>query len=141
MKGLASIASIGVILALAGCYHATIVTGLPASAETVDKQWAAGWLWGLVPPKTVETAAKCKSGVSKVETQLSFVNQLVNFLTGGIFTPMAITVTCAGGGRAEIQGAPTVLLGANASMEQAREAFSGAVRLALDTKRPVYVAF
>ena len=87
------------------------------------------------------TAAKCKSGVSKVETQLSFVNQLVNFLTGGIFTPMAITVTCAAGGRAEIQGAPTVLLGANASMEQAREAFSGAVQLALDTKRPVYVAF
>lgn len=30
-----------------------------------------------------------------VETQLSFPNQLVSFLTGGIYTPMTITVTCA----------------------------------------------
>jgi hypothetical protein len=32
---------------------------------------------------------------AKVETQLSFVNQLVSFLTLGIYTPMQIEVTCA----------------------------------------------
>jgi hypothetical protein len=35
------------------------------------------------------------NGVAKVETQLSFVNQLVNLLTLGIYTPMEIRVVCA----------------------------------------------
>lgn len=30
-----------------------------------------------------------------VETQVSFLNQLVGALTFGIYTPMHITVTCA----------------------------------------------
>src|SRR5438552_9867322 len=41
---------------------------------------SSSWIAGLVPPSTVETQAKCPHGVSKVETQLSFVNQLVAFL-------------------------------------------------------------
>ena len=46
----------------------------------------------------METASRCPNGVARVETQLSFVNQLVSFLTLGIFTPMSIKVTCAAGG-------------------------------------------
>lgn len=86
------------LLALApavACYHATIDTGLTPSAQTVEKSWAAGWLYGLVPPSAVESKAKCPNGVSKVETQLSFPNQLANVLTLGIYTPMEIKVTCA----------------------------------------------
>lgn len=78
-----------------GCYHATIDTGLTPSPVTVEKAWAHGWIFGLVPPSNVETIAKCPNGASKVETQLSFPNQLVSFLTGGIYTPMEIKVTCA----------------------------------------------
>ena len=33
-----------------------------------------------------------------METQLSFANQLVNFITLGIYTPMEIVVTCAAAG-------------------------------------------
>ena len=84
------------LAAIAGaCYHATIETGLPAGNETVENSFAAGWIYGLVPPSTVSTAAKCRSGVSKVETQLSFVNLLVGDLTLGIVTPMSIKATCA----------------------------------------------
>jgi hypothetical protein len=79
-----------------GCYHATIDTGLTPTAVTIEKAWAHGWILGLVPPNTVETMAKCPTGVAKVETQLSFANQLVSALTGGIYTPMEIKVTCAG---------------------------------------------
>lgn len=79
----------------AGCYHAQIETGLEPSPQKIEKPWAHGFVYGLVPPSTVETAAKCPSGVAKVETQQSFVNGLANFLTGGIYTPMSITVTCA----------------------------------------------
>ena len=80
-----------------GCYHATIETGATPSAQVIEKPWASGWIYGLVPPSTVATAQQCANGVAKVETQLSFANQLVNILTGGIYTPMSIKVTCAQG--------------------------------------------
>jgi hypothetical protein len=44
-----------------------------------------------------------------VETQLSFVNQLVSFLTLSIYTPMEIKVTCAAPGRDQgARGSPEV---------------------------------
>ena len=90
-------------LVLSGCYHAMIETGLPPSAQTLENKWASGWIYGLVPPKTVETMQRCPNGVARVETQLSFANQLVNFLTLGIYTPMEIVVTCASGGMEDEQ--------------------------------------
>ncbi len=102
----------------AGCYHATVDTGLTPSTVKIEKHWASGWIYGLVPPSTVETAQKCTSGVAKVETQLSFANQLVNFLTFGIYTPMDITVTCAQGRTSSL---PVIEAGANkvAALESA----------------------
>lgn len=87
-------------IASVGCYHATVETGAPPSPEVVEKSFASGWIYGLVPPSTISTAAKCPNGVAKVETKLSFVNQLVGFLTLGIYTPMSIKATCAGSGAA-----------------------------------------
>lgn len=83
------------IVLSAGCYHATIDTGLTPSGATVEKSFAHGWLYGLVPPSTVETAAKCPKGAAKVETQLSLPNLLVGAVTWGIYTPMEVKVTCA----------------------------------------------
>ena len=77
------------------CYHATVSTGLRPSTVKIEKKWASGWIYGLVPPSTVETMEQCPAGVAQVDTQLSFPNQLVNFLTLGIYTPMEIVVTCA----------------------------------------------
>ncbi len=83
---------------LAACYHATIETGAtPDTNTTIEQNWASGWIYGLVPPSTVSAAAKCTSGVASVETQLSFLNQVVSILTLGIYTPMSIKVTCAAG--------------------------------------------
>ena len=83
------------MMALSGCYTVTIETNLPPSNMTIQKNWAAGWIFGLVPPKTVETAAKCPHGVAKVMTQHSFANGLVALLTLEIYVPMTIQVTCA----------------------------------------------
>ena len=86
------------IIALAtGCYHGTIETGLTPSVQTVEKSWASSWIYGLVPPSTVETSQKCPNGAARIETQRSFANALVGILTSGIYTPMAIKVTCAQG--------------------------------------------
>jgi len=90
-------AVVGMVLGTAGCYHATIETGATPSTVVITKPWASGFVFGLVPPSTVETAAKCPNGPAKVETQISFLNGLVSFLTLSIYTPMQIDVTCATG--------------------------------------------
>ena len=43
----------------------------------------------------VDATSKCRNGVSKVETQRSFLNGFVAILTLGIYAPMEIKVTCA----------------------------------------------
>ncbi len=92
-------ASLGVaVLLLAGCYHATIETSATPSQQSIHKGFASGWIYGLIPPSTVSAQEECPAGVARVETQHSFVNQLVGFLTLGIYTPMQIDVTCAAAG-------------------------------------------
>jgi hypothetical protein len=84
-----------VVLATAGCYHAIVDTGREAAPERIEKKWAHGWLWGLVPPSEVESAETCPRGVARVETKHSFLNMVANAVTGGIYTPMTIEVQCA----------------------------------------------
>lgn len=86
-----------VLVAFSGCYHATVETGLAPGNQTLERRWAHGWIAGLVPPSTVETMERCPDGVARVETKLSFLNQLVGALTLSIYTPMSIVVTCAAG--------------------------------------------
>jgi len=91
----------------AGCYHASIETGMKPGSDRIEKEWAASFAWGLVPPDTIEAKSKCTSGVSKVETQHSFLNGLVGTVTLGIYTPMDLTVTCAAAGSASIPPSET----------------------------------
>ncbi|MFH5832312.1 Bor/Iss family lipoprotein [Halalkalibaculum sp. DA3122] len=85
------------VLTVSGCYHAKVTTDLEPSARVYEQSFASSWIFGLVPPKTVEAAEECSNGVAMVETRLSFVNMLVGNLTLGIYTPMHIKVTCAAG--------------------------------------------
>lgn len=132
--------AITALFSLAGCYHAIIDTGLSPSSEVIDQPWASGWVYGLVPPKPVETMAKCKSGVAKVETLHSFLNSLVGGLTFGIYTPMTIKVTCAAGGHASIpDGAPRIQLGANPTSQDIQDVLGRAASLAARVDVPVYI--
>ena len=115
------------------CYHATIETGLTPSAQTIEKHWASGWLYGLVPPSPVQTAEKCPGGVAKVDTQLSFANQLVSFLTLGIYSPMDITVTCAEGRTSSL---PLIQSGADKGA-----GFQEAIALSLKMHQPVLLTY
>jgi hypothetical protein len=110
-------------LLLSGCYHATIETGLTPSTVTLEERWANSWIYGLVPPKTINTSARCTTGVARVETQLSFLNQLVGLLTLGIYTPMDVRVTCA--------------QGSSAAPPMSEAMFRAAVALSLETGEPV----
>lgn len=130
-----------VLLFSAGCFHATIDTGLPPSGQEINKPWASGWIYGLVPPSTVNTAAECPNGVSRVETQRSFVNQLVGALTFGIYSPMQINVKCASASRADAGGGPTLAaeIDGSASLQQQREVLTGAVLEAREAGLPLLV--
>ena len=98
------------VIGLSGCYHATVNTGIEPGARQVQQSWAKGFIYGLVPPNPLNVMDECDdAGVASVETQLSFLNQIVSFLTLGIFTPMEITVTCGdelNHERAQAQAAP-----------------------------------
>ncbi|TVQ07949.1 MAG: hypothetical protein EA364_16090 [Balneolaceae bacterium] len=131
-------------VALSGCYHAKVSTGLTPSAEIHELPFAAGWIYGLVPPSEVRAAQHCTSGVAIVETRLSFLNQLVSGITFGIFTPMHIKVTCASS-RADLSipdyGSGNLLVERNASDEQIQSVFSTAGELTAVTGNPVFVEF
>jgi hypothetical protein len=129
---------------LGACYHATIETGLPPSAQVIDQAWASGWIYGLVPPKTVSAASRCPSGVAKVETELSFLNQLVHILTLGIYTPMHIRVTCAAPSSASMTDAEegeTVAVEPEADARTIQTRFAQAAAKAAETRRAVMVRF
>jgi hypothetical protein len=131
----------GLLVALPACYHAVVETGLPASPQVIEKTFASGWIYGLVPPSPVKAMSECPSGVSKVETQLSFVNQLVNFLTLGIYTPMWIKVTCASSGRSAAPAAPEIKVGDGATTAEVIDAFRRAADASVERHGPVYVRF
>jgi hypothetical protein len=125
-----------------GCYHATIDTGLAPGVKTT-KVWAHSWVYGLVPPSVVNAQSECENGVAKVETQLTFVNQLVSGLTFGIYTPMEISVTCAASGSsdANADSSSVVKVSHGSDYAQVMDAFKRASDMAVSLKQPVFVQF
>lgn len=132
-----------VLMLSVSCYHARIETGLTPSTQVVEKTFAASWIYGLVPPNTLAVAKDCDKGVAIVETELSFVNQLVGALTLGIYTPMHIKVTCAAGANmgALESNAENVIVSHTASEQEMLDAFTLAADRAVASKQRVYVSF
>jgi Bor protein len=127
-------------LAAAACFHATVVTGASPGTQVINKPWASSFIFGLVPPKTVEAASECPNGVATVETQHSFLNSLVAFLTLDIYTPMTITVTCASGGRSDTgQIRPDISVSEAQGEASVRDAFNAAAAQAAASRSPVLV--
>ncbi len=133
-SSLAALALIG--FGTTACYHTTVDTGRAPNGTVIHKAWAHSFINGLVPPATVETASQCPNGVAKVETQMSFLNMLVGALTFGIYTPMDITVQCAGPG-----GAASITVPEGATQADLAAAIGKAAEQSAQTQAPVYVAF
>ena len=128
------------IVFVSGCYAATIETGKTPSTRVVENNWAAGWIFGLVPPKIVETANQCSAGIARVQTMLSFPNRLLGLLTIGIYTPMTIKVTCArvqDTSQAESENVLTVT--ESASVEEFQNVFQAAAERSFKSKKDVFV--
>jgi len=136
MKRVVQWVGVCMLFALAGCYHATINTGRQPSGQTINRPWAHSFIGGLVPPAVVETASACPNGVARVETQHSFLNMLAAFVTFSIYTPMTITVQCAGGApdapQSDVIRAPA---------GDATQAMQEAVRRSMRTGKAIYIDF
>jgi hypothetical protein len=140
MRYLARTALVLAALAFTGCYHATIETGRPESGQRIERPWANGFVFGLVPPPTVETATTCPNGVARVETYHSVLNMLAQWITFGIYTPMTIEVTCASGGTA-LAPSNAIPVPSNATLEQKTAAIEAAAAIAARTGAPVFLQF
>ncbi len=142
MPHIRSLLLLTLALSVTGCYHARVETGLTPSTQVYEQTFASGWVYGLVPPSTVEAAEECPNGVAVVETQLSFVNQLVSALTLGIYTPMYIKVTCAAGGTSALPApSEAVAVAPDADLATITQAFQHAADQAVASEQPVLVRF
>jgi hypothetical protein len=140
MTAIRSLALVALLATLTGCYTARIESGLTPSTTVIKKSFASCWIYGLVPPSTVKTAAECKDGVAIVQTRLSFLNQLVGAITFGIYTPMEITVTCATGSATGMRdGDGSMFLSEHASTEEAQQIFAQAADRAVTTRHAIFI--
>ncbi len=113
------LALLAAVLTVAGCYRITVLHGTqppPSAATVVQYPWQHSWVFGLVPPPEINVGDRCPTGVSKVETKISFLNGLASALVGaaaneltrqssdtnyfgslaaGIWQPMSAKITCA----------------------------------------------
>ena len=130
------------LVTLTGCYVATIETGRAKLSKTISKPWASCWIYGLVPPTTIQTSADCPDGVAVVQTQHSFLNYLVGGLTFGIYTPIQIVVTCAeGGASGYVSPEDEIVVPRGASSDVVRDALGRAAQRTVESGNPVLVRF
>ena len=137
MKRSLTVSALVLVFLTSACYHATVETGLQPNGTKITKKWAMGFAFGLVPPETIETASRCPNGVARVETQQSFMNQVVYILTGGIISPMQIEVECAAP-RTGDAGGKTLKLGTSQTLPQLLDA---AAEASGKSGEAVYVQF
>ncbi|MCU0635104.1 MAG: hypothetical protein MUE41_09540 [Gemmatimonadaceae bacterium] len=129
--------AVGACVALAGCFHQVVETGLPAGGATITKGWAPSYVFGLVAGQPIDVRSECPSGVAYVSTRVTFLNGLVGGLTLGLFTPHEVKVTCASRGAAVPSDAVRVGEGSEAMAAAVRDA----VATSITTDRPVALVF
>jgi hypothetical protein len=84
------------IFMVSGCFRHTYVTDKPVAVYPAkETQFKAFFLNGIIPfePQT-PLQDTCPNGVARIETEESFLNGLVNYVTRGIYTPRTARIYC-----------------------------------------------
>lgn len=85
---------IGALL-LSGCYKTTITMGGSPGSDIDVK--SHGVFYGLVTLNEIDAQEICgDKGVYSVVTQHTVGDSILNFLTGALYTPVTVVVTCKG---------------------------------------------
>lgn len=93
-----------VALVLSGCYKTTVRTGIQPGPVSMTHSKAT-WINGLVPAAPVDAEEDCgDAGVAIVQTEHSFLNQLLGALTLGIYTPVTVRLICGNSDDDDVEG-------------------------------------
>jgi hypothetical protein len=128
-------------LLFSGCYQAKVTTGRDAGGETMTMR-KTGFINGLVMQgMPVDGASQCQNGVASVTTKLTVVDQFLAALTGGLYSPMTVQVTCASGGMSSLMPAPEIdfTLPEDATKAEVEETITAAAQESATTQQPVQV--
>ena len=88
---------LGMVGLLSGCYNLKYYdSAVPGPGQT-HKIWVHGFLWGLVSVGEIDLHGECPKGVYKMKSNLNFVDFLLSAVTGGIYSPMNVVITCGSG--------------------------------------------
>lgn len=86
---------LALLLGIAACFHVNYVTSKPAAPSPEYDSWHHDLIYGLAEiSDPVDVPKICPNGHARIESQTSFVNGLVEFLTLGIYNPQTVTITC-----------------------------------------------
>ena len=89
---------LGLVIVTAGCYEHTFTVGQGAPmGPVVYQEWQNQWLGGLIGDRDHDIGQLCPSGNATIHDEQSFLNGLVQVLTGGIYSPTTVTIRCASG--------------------------------------------
>ena len=84
---------LAVMFTFSSCYVHKAVVGEGAQNGVVEKEKQHNFIYGLASGKTPDTQAMAKGEKDyEVKTSISFVDGLINFLTGGIYNPSTVEV-------------------------------------------------
>ena len=75
-----------------------------AKGETKSAKQAF-FLWGLVGGSEIDLAQLCPSGVAGIDSKSSGGDEILTWLTGGLYSPMSVDVHGAAGGAVATGGA------------------------------------
>lgn len=82
-------------LALSGCYKVQLVNVAPGGTGIQKNVKVHTLIGGLVPLNEIDVDSICKGKPAvQVGTVHSFVDLLVSGITGGIYAPVTVKVTC-----------------------------------------------
>jgi hypothetical protein len=87
------------VLGSSGCYATTIRSGLtpqPKPDIEYDEKWHHGVVLGLAELSgPYDLSEICPAGWAEIETHTSFINGLVDLITGGVYNPQSVSIRCA----------------------------------------------
>jgi len=69
---------------------------VPAAGETKSAKQSF-YLWGLVGGSEIDLQQMCPNGVAAIESKTGVGDQIFTALTGGLYSPMSVNVTCGSG--------------------------------------------
>ena len=85
------------LLMVSGCYTTKLhYGGVNATQTDTHMRLQHTFLWGFISPGSTDLGRVCNGrSVVAVKSQVAGLGLLANWLTGGIYAPVTITVTCA----------------------------------------------